>query len=214
MTKRKLSTLDKLFIEADNALRVIVNRTNNATRPSPAKQCEASELDSEEQRHAAGLMRVNHSGEVCAQGLYRGQALTAKMPAVRQDMENAALEEVDHLAWCEQRINALNSHPSYLNPLWYGMSFGLGAITGLLSDRLSLGFVAATEQQVCEHLENHLIALPEADKESRAVVDAMLTDEARHANGALQAGGLPFPGPIKQTMSLVSRVMTKTSYKL
>ena len=159
-------------------------------------------------------MRVNHSGEVCAQGLYRGQALTAKMPTVRQDMENAALEEVDHLAWCEQRLSALNSRPSYLNPLWYGLSFSLGAGTGLLSDRLSLGFVAATEQQVCEHLENHLEELPDADTKSRAVVEAMLTDEARHASNALQAGGLPFPSPIKQGMSLVSRIMTKSSYKL
>ena len=214
MTNRRISALDKLLIEADNALRVVVNRTNTATRPSPAQHCHSSGLDDQQKRNAAGLMRVNHSGEVCAQALYRGQALTAKMPTVRQDMENAALEEVDHLAWCEQRLSALHSHPSYLNPLWYAMSFSLGAGAGLLSDRLSLGFVAATEQQVCEHLESHLKELPEADTESRAVVEAMLADEARHASNALQAGGLPFPGPIKQVMSLVSKIMTKSSYKL
>ena len=214
MTQRKLNFFDKLLTEADCALRVITNKTNTASRPSPAQACEEAELDGEQERHAAGLMRVNHSGEVCAQGLYRGQALTAKMATVKQDMEQAALEEVDHLAWCEQRLSALHSRPSYLNPLWYSMSFALGAGAGLVSDRLSLGFVAATEQQVCEHLESHLEELPDNDQQSRAVVEEMLIDEAKHASTALQAGGLSFPGPVKQTMSLVSRIMTKSSYRL
>jgi ubiquinone biosynthesis monooxygenase Coq7 len=213
MTKRKLSFLDQILVEADNALRVFANETSTATRPSPAQQCDESQLNAAQERHAAGLMRVNHSGEVCAQGLYRGQALTAKMPAVRKEMEQAAVEEVDHLAWCEQRLKAVQSGPSLLNPLWYAMSFSLGAGAGLLSDRLSLGFVAATEQQVCEHLESHLKELPEADQKSLAVVEEMLVDEGKHASGALRAGGLPFPSPIKQTMSLVSRIMTRSSYR-
>ena len=214
MTKRKLSFLDQILVEADNALRVVANKTNVTTRVSPAQQCKENQLSAEQERHAAGLMRVNHSGEVCAQGLYRGQSLTAKMPVVRQEMEQAAIEEIDHLAWCEQRLTALHSRPSLLNPLWYAMSFSLGAGAGLLSDRLSLGFVAATEQQVCEHLESHLRELPETDQKSRAVVEEMLVDEGRHAGGAIRAGGLPFPGPIKYAMSLVSRVMTSSSYRL
>ena len=214
MTKRKLSFLDQILVEADNALRVVANKTNVTTRVSPAQQCKENQLSAEQERHAAGLMRVNHSGEVCAQGLYRGQSLTAKMPVVRQEMEQAAIEEIDHLAWCEQRLTALHSRPSLLNPLWYAMSFSLGAGAGLLSDRLSLGFVAATEQQVCEHLESHLRELPETDQKSRAVVEEMLVDEGRHAGGAIRAGGLPFPRPIKYAMSLVSRVMTSSSYRL
>lgn len=214
MTKPKLSFLDQILVEVDNALRVTVNKTNTAIRPSPGRLCQTLTLSTEQERHAAGLMRVNHSGEVCAQGLYRGQALTAKMPAVRKEMEQAASEEVDHLAWCEQRLKALHSRPSLLNPLWYAMSFSLGAGAGLLSDRLSLGFVAATEQQVCEHLANHLKELPEEDLESRAVVEAMLVDEEKHASVALKAGGLPFPRPIKRAMSMISRVMTSSSYRL
>jgi ubiquinone biosynthesis monooxygenase Coq7 len=159
-------------------------------------------------------MRVNHSGEVCAQALYQGQALTARLPEVRREMEAAADEEMDHLAWCEARLRELDDHPSYLNPLWYGLSFGLGATAGAISDRLSLGFVAATEQQVCKHLDSHLARLPEQDTASRAVVAQMLEDEARHAHTALDAGGIPFPAPVRGLMSLVSRVMTETSYRL
>src|SRR5690606_10877271 len=168
----------------------------------------------QERRHAAGLMRVNHSGEVCAQALYQGQSLTARLPRVRREMETAAAEEVDHLAWCEQRLQALDSHTSVLNPVWYTLSFGIGATAGLISDRLSLGFVAATEELVCQHLSHHLDDLPEQDLESRAVVSQMLTDEALHARKALEAGGLPIPPPAKKLMSLVSKVMTRASYRL
>tara|TARA_B100000446_G_scaffold39947_3_gene35514 strand:+ start:18182 stop:18661 length:480 start_codon:yes stop_codon:yes gene_type:complete len=159
-------------------------------------------------------MRVNHAGEVCAQALYQGQAMTAKLPQVRQEMELAAEEEVDHLAWCQERIENLGSHTSLLNPLWYGMSFGIGATAGLISDRMSLGFVAATEDQVCKHLQDHLSELPEQDAKSRAVVEVMLEDEAKHAHSALEAGGHRFPAPVKGLMSLVSKAMTKTSYRI
>jgi 3-demethoxyubiquinol 3-hydroxylase len=167
-----------------------------------------------ERKHAAGLMRVNHAGEVCAQALYQGQALTAKLPEVRHEMEHAAEEEIDHLAWCQERIEGLGSHTSLLNPLWYGMSFGIGASAGLLSDRVSLGFVAATEHQVCKHLQSHLEELPAQDDKSRAIVTEMLEDEEKHAHTALEAGGYRFPAPIKGLMSLVSKAMTKTSYRL
>lgn len=214
MASRQLSPLDRLITTADNALRTLAGNGSRAQRPSPAKHLETVELDPRERRHAAGLMRVNHSGEVCAQALYQGQALTAKLPAVRREMETAAAEEIDHLAWCEQRLQSLDSRPSVLNPLWYALSFGLGASAGLVSDRLSLGFVAATEQLVCRHLEDHLEKLPQSDVESRAVVAHMLEDEARHAENALEAGGLPFPAPAKKLMALASRAMTGASYRI
>ncbi len=215
MTRTRLSPLDQLVAQFDRALRTCtgVDRAE-ARRPSPAQGMPEAELSARETRHAAGLMRVNHSGEVCAQALYQGQALTARLPTVRREMEEAAAEEVDHLVWCEQRLEALGSHTSYLNPLWYGLSFALGAGAGLIGDRVSLGFVAATEQQVCRHLEGHLASLPEQDLPSRAVVGQMLEDEAKHADTALAAGGLDFPAPVKAAMTLVSRAMTATSYRL
>jgi len=208
------SPIDKLLIEFDFALRTIAAKAPKPFRESPAQTTQEVSMDENEQRHAAGLMRVNHSGEVCAQALYRGQALTAKLPEVRAEMQHAADEEIDHLAWCEERIHQLNSNTSILNPLWYGLSFGIGATTGLISDKLSLGFVAATEDQVCHHLENHMQQLPEQDAKSRAVVEQMLEDEARHAHSALEAGGFPFPTPIKKIMTEVSKAMTKSSYKI
>ncbi|MGD9659691.1 MAG: 2-polyprenyl-3-methyl-6-methoxy-1,4-benzoquinone monooxygenase [Porticoccaceae bacterium] len=214
MTTRNFSPLDKLISGADRALRTLTNNANSAQRRTPAVSGDDSLLTTEEKNHAAGLMRVNHSGEVCAQALYQGQALTAKLPSVRREMEKAAAEEVDHLAWCEARIKELGSHTSVLNPLWYGLSFGIGAGAGLVHDRLSLGFVAATEQLVCNHLSNHLAELPEKDSKSRAVVTKMLEDEARHAETALANGGLAFPSPVKGLMSLVSKAMTATSYKI
>ncbi len=214
MSQRQLSVLDELLSQADKALRTLAPGKVSHTRPSPATAHAEAELSTAERRHAAGLMRVNHSGEVCAQALYQGQALTAKLPAVRREMELAADEEVDHLAWCQERIHSLGSHTSVLNPLWYSLSFGIGATAGLLSDRISLGFVAATEDQVCRHLQSHLQALPADDQKSRAVVEVMLDDEARHAHTALQAGGVRFPKPVKGLMSLVSKAMTKTSYRV
>lgn len=157
-------------------------------------------------------MRVNHAGEVCAQALYRGQALTAKLPTVREEMKQAADEEVDHLAWCEERLHQLDSHTSLLNPLWYSLSFCIGAGAGLINDRLSLGFVAATEDQVCNHLKSHLQKLPEQDQKSRAVVAQMLKDEAKHAHAAIKAGGITFPQTVKTLMTAASKAMTKSSY--
>ncbi|WP_444912049.1 2-polyprenyl-3-methyl-6-methoxy-1,4-benzoquinone monooxygenase [Microbulbifer sp. PAAF003] len=214
MSKRSLSGLDRLLIQADRALRTLSPGEPCHGRASPAKGEAETDLTDSERKHAAGLMRVNHSGEVCAQALYQGQALTAKLPEVRGEMERAADEEIDHLAWCEQRLKELDSRPSLLNPLWYGMSFGLGAAAGKISDRISLGFVAATEDQVCKHLESHLEKLPSDDKRSRAVVEQMLIDEDEHAHAALAAGGARFPAPVKGVMSLVSKVMTSASYKI
>lgn len=214
MTARHLSPLDKLFIQADRALRTLSPGTSPHQRPSPGNAVEESEMSDKEKKHAAGLMRVNHSGEVCAQALYQGQALTAKLPSVKAEMEEAADEEIDHLAWCEQRLNELGSRTSLLNPVWYGLSFTIGASAGLVSDKVSLGFVAATEDQVCKHLEGHLETLPVQDGKSRAIVDQMLIDEAKHSHTALSAGGLRFPLPVKAAMSLVSKVMTKSSYKI
>ncbi len=211
---RQLTAIDHFILQADRALRTLTDATQQADRPSPARQQADTDLSDDEKRHAAGLMRVNHAGEVCAQALYQGQALTAKLPHVRNEMEKAAEEEVDHLIWCKERIEELDSHTSYLNPLWYGFSFAIGAGAGLVSDKVSLGFVAATEDQVCKHLQKHLDELPVQDGKSRAIVGQMLQDEARHADMALNAGGYDFPAPVKGLMTLVSKAMTKTSYRL
>lgn len=214
MSFRHLTLFDQVIGQADRALRTLTSGNKPVFNASPAYNTAESELSDQDKRHAAGLMRVNHCGEVCAQGLYQGQAATAKLPKVRQEMEQAALEELDHLAWCEQRLTELNSRTSLLNPVWYGMSFTLGAGAGLISDKLSLGFVAATEDQVCKHLQSHLDKLPAEDNKSRAVVEQMLIDEQHHADDALAAGGAEFPAPVKKAMSLVSKVMTKSSYYL
>ncbi|MEW5249360.1 2-polyprenyl-3-methyl-6-methoxy-1,4-benzoquinone monooxygenase [Microbulbifer sp. 2201CG32-9] len=211
---RKLSGLDRLLVQADRALRTLSPGAPTHTRPSPARGEDEADLSEAERRHAAGLMRVNHSGEVCAQALYQGQALTAQLAEVRGEMEEAADEEIDHLAWCEQRLRELDSRPSLLNPLWYGLSFGLGAAAGKIGDRVSLGFVAATEERVCDHLQSHLQRLPAQDRRSRAVVEQMLVDEEAHQHAALAAGGTEFPRPLKGLMTLVSKVMTSASYRL
>ena len=157
-------------------------------------------------------MRINHAGEVSAQGLYQGQTLTAKLPEVRDKMERAALEENDHLEWCERRARELGTHVSYLNPFWYGGSVAIGALAGWLGDKWSLGFVVETEHQVCRHLDSHMAQLSAEDKKTHAILQKMHEDEARHADMAQAAGGAPFPVPVKGLMKLVSRVMTKTAY--
>ena len=157
-------------------------------------------------------MRVNHSGEICAQALYQGQALTARNPAAKAALEQAALEETEHLSWCETRIHELGSHTSYLNPLWYGGSLAIGALAGALGDKWNLGFLAETEHQVERHLKSHLARLPEVDLKSRAVVEQMQVDEARHAATALEQGGVALPLPIKQGMQLTSKLMTRAAY--
>jgi len=214
MRQRRLSLVDKLITEADSVMRTITNRGNQAGRPSPSEGHADSELSAKERMHVAGLMRVNHTGEVCAQALYQGQALTAKLPTVREEMQQAAQEEVDHLVWCEERLRELDSHTSYLNPAWYGLSFAMGAIAGAIGDKVSLGFVAATEERVCHHLRDHLKQLPDEDRKSQLILQQMLEDEQRHGENALEAGGTDFPGPVKDAMTTVSQVMTRTSYRI
>ncbi len=215
MTNRKLNAVDGWIAIADDVLKAVAGGSGPRTRLSPAQQLKAADnLSPNMQRHVAGLMRVNHCGEVCAQALYKGQALTAKSDAVRDAMQQAASEEEDHLHWCEQRLAELDSQPSYLNPLWYGLSFSMGALAGAISDKLSLGFVAATEQQVCKHLKEHYDQIPEEDEKSRAILAQMISDEDRHAQQALNEGGIPFPGAVKQGMTLLSKIMTETSYRI
>ncbi len=214
MRERRLTMVDRLISEADAVMRTITNRGHSAGRPSPSDGHTDAELPAEERKHVAGLMRVNHTGEVCAQALYQGQALTARLPTVRDEMREAAEEEIDHLVWCEERLRELDSRPSVLNPAWFGMSFALGAIAGAIGDEVSLGFVAATEERVCNHLKDHLKQLPEDDRKSRLILQQMLEDEERHGRNALEAGGKDFPRPVKDAMSAVSRVMTRSSYRI
>lgn len=208
---RHYTGLDKLINSFDQALRSIVPDATAAQRPNPAADTEA-QLCVSDARHVAGLMRVNHSGEVCAQALYQGQALTAKLPNVRHEMEQAAVEEQDHLAWCEERLKELESHTSLLNPVWYGLSFGMGAIAGIAGDKYSLGFVAETERQVSMHLQDHIRQLPEQDERSRKILVQMHQDELEHRDTALNAGGVDLPAPVRITMTAISKLMTKTSY--
>jgi ubiquinone biosynthesis monooxygenase Coq7 len=202
---------DHVIGSLDQALRSLIPGTTQAERPAPGQET-ISKLTVNEARHVAGLMRVNHSGEVCAQALYQGQALTARLPRVRQEMQQAAREEQDHLAWCELRLKELDSVPSLLNPLWYGLSYTMGAIAGLAGDEYSLGFVAETEKQVSAHLASHLNQLPENDKRSRAILQQMNEDELHHRETALAAGGRELPKPAQGAMTLISKTMTKTSY--
>ncbi len=212
--QRRYSMFDRLIGQADNALRTMGRGHPGTHRPNPTEGTEIPELDERERRHVAGLMRVNHTGEVCAQALYQGQAVTARLPRIRRQMEISAQEEEDHLAWCEQRLDELNSHTSVLNPIWYAMSFGIGATAGAIGDRWSLGFVEETEYQVCAHLQSHMAQLPEQDLRSKRILEKMHDDEAHHANTARRAGASPLPFPVKKLMSAVSKVMTKTAYKV
>lgn len=208
---RQYTGLDKLINSFDQALRSLVPGATSAQRSNPAADIE-THLAVSEARHVAGLMRVNHSGEVCAQALYHGQALTAKLPNVRREMETAAVEEQDHLAWCEDRLKELDSHTSLLNPVWYSLSFGMGALAGIAGDKYSLGFVAETERQVSLHLEDHIRQLPEQDERSRRILTQMNEDELQHRDTALKAGGVDLPLPVRIAMTGISKLMTKTSY--
>ena len=214
LEKFQRSTIDQLLIQFDQALHTCVPGTTEANRESPAANADEIELSNLEKKHAAGLMRINHTGEVCAQALYQGQATTALLGEVRKSMEQAAEEEVDHLAWCEQRLMELDSRPSVLNFLWYTLSFGMGAAAGLAGDKWSLGFVAETEHQVCEHLEDHLSKLPKQDNKSRAILEQMIADEKHHEETARQAGGLEPPIAIRQAMNAMSQLMKKTTYHI
>ncbi len=214
MGNRRFSLIDRFITEADSLLRTLSDNGHRATRPSPAQGHRDTTMSETERKHVAGLMRVNHTGEVCAQALYQGQALTAKLPQVREEMQQACDEEIDHLVWCEERLEELNSHTSRLNPIWYGLSFAMGAAAGAIGDKWSLGFVAATEERVCNHLRDHLKQLPEDDRRSRLILQTMLEDEQRHGENALNAGGEDFPRPIKDVMSVLSLLMTHSSYRI
>lgn len=212
---RTMSFLDTFISEVDNALRTVLPPGKRvSTRHSPAVEIEDTRLSLQEKKHVAGLMRVNHAGEVCAQALYQGQALTAQLTHIKQQMSDAAAEEVDHLAWCEERLYELGSKPSILNPIWYSGSIVLGAMAGLAGDKVSLGFVAETERQVTAHLKHHLQKLPAQDKKSQAILKQMQADEEQHATMAIESGGIELPIPIKRIMSMVSKLMTHSSYHI
>jgi ubiquinone biosynthesis monooxygenase Coq7 len=211
---RTPSSVDRLIVQADQALRTVFGRPQTTGRPDPDAGLGSADLDEAARRHVAGLMRVDHSGEVCAQALYQGQALTARREDVRARLEEAAREENDHLAWCERRLDELGSHRSLFNPLWYAGSFAIGALAGLAGDRWSLGFLAETERQVVCHLDGHLAELPPADTKSRAILEQMREDEGRHATTAVDAGAADLPGTVKAVMTGVSRVMTAVAYRL
>ena len=205
--------VDHFIIEADKILRTLF-ASQSSVRPHPDAGLPEAELSETERRHVAGLMRVNHSGEVCAQALYQGQALTSRDPAVRDALREAAHEEVEHLAWTEQRLRELGSHTSFLNPLWYVGSLTLGVVAGKLGDRWNLGFLAETEKQVTAHLESHLDRLPESDEKSAAIIRQMAIDETSHAHTADGLGAAQFPPVIKQLMQQTSRLMTSLSYRV
>ena len=213
MRQRQFNIIDEFLSSFDNSLKTLTEGANSAARDIEANRSD-SHLNNEEAKHIAGLMRINHTGEVCAQALYQGQALTAKLETTRAAMQQAADEEIDHLVWCEERIKDLGSHTSHLNPLFYGLSFSMGALAGALSDKISLGFVAATEDQVCKHLHEHLEQIPESDKKTREILEKMLIDEAAHAHMAKEAGGISFPPPLKAGMSLIAKAMTTSTYRV
>ena len=213
--QRTLTGFDRLISGVDDRLRQLAGHSSQsptASRPSPALAHQEPPLSARERDHAGSLMRVNHTGEVCAQALYQGQALTARSEATRHNLLAAAQEEADHLAWCETRLQELDAKPSRLNPLFYAASFALGAVTAVAGDKVSLGFVHATEERVAGHLRAHLKALPSEDRKSQLILQQMLADEERHGEEALALGGQEFSRPIKDVMTLASQVMTRTTY--
>lgn len=209
-----MNMIDRVITQLDQALRVSLAPAPAANRESPGGTLPEASLEHAEREHAAGLMRINHTGEVCAQALYAGQAATARLPQVRAEMEGAAREEIDHLRWCAERLDALGSHASRLNPVWYAGSFAIGAFAGLAGDKWSLGFVEATERQVEAHLHSHLESLPETDQRSRAVVEQMKEDEARHAELAAQSGAARLPQPIQGAMAVTAGLMKWVAYRV
>ncbi len=205
--------IDRIIAEFDRALRSVGNVTQ-ASRGSPAEALPEAELNEHDRRHAAALMRVNHVGEVCAQALYQGQALTARDPHARQALERAAREEEDHLAWSAERVHELGGRTSLLNPLWYAGAFAIGTVAGALGDRWNLGFLAETERQVEEHLSGHLDRLPSQDARTRTLVEAMRADEARHRDTAVRLGAAELPRPVRLAMRMASGLMTRVAYRV
>ena len=205
--------LDRIIVEFDKGLRTLLSEAHSV-RPYPDANVAEAPLSEAEKRHAAALMRVNHSGEICAQALYQGQALTARDPKVQQRLQHAAQEETEHLAWTAHRVHELGGHLSLLNPLWYTGSLALGAFAGLLGDKWNLGFLSETEQQVGAHLQSHLSRLPQQDEKSRVIVSQMYTDEIGHADMAVELGGVELPNPVPMLMKLNGRVMTSLVYRV
>jgi ubiquinone biosynthesis monooxygenase Coq7 len=214
MHQRSLTPLDRLLAGANNALRTVSAPAGRPARENPAAGVDDANLDQRQRAHAAGLMRVNHAGEVAAQGLYQGHAAVARDKSIEEQMQRAANEEFDHLAWCEERLTELGAGPSRLSPVWYAGAFAIGAASGVLGDRWSLGFIAETERQVCEHLESHFDSLPENDGRSRAILRQMHEEEAEHGENAIEAGAAELPLPVKRLMKLTAKVMTRTAYWL
>jgi 3-demethoxyubiquinol 3-hydroxylase len=213
-TLRTLSPLDRLIADLDHALLTATARQTPAARPNPAADAHSVELDAKQRRHVAGLMRINHAGEVCAQALYLGQARVARDEATREHLLQAAQEEADHLAWCAQRLAELDDRPSLLNPLWYAGSYAIGMAAGLAGDGYNLGFVVETERQVEAHLEDHLRQLPEGDERSRRILQRMAAEEAEHAEQAHAAGARALPPPIPSLMRAVSELMKLGAYRI
>lgn len=208
---RNLTPLDRLIAAADQATRTLL-APSVSNRPYPAEGMPETVEDERDRKHVAALMRVNHTGEIAAQALYQGQALVATSEKTRQSLLEAGREETDHLAWCEQRVKELGGRTSLLRPLWYGGSFAIGALAGLASDRTSLGFVAETERQVVDHLSSHLQQLPASDARTRAIIEKMSDDEARHGHNARDAGGVALPTVARTLMKLTAKIMTRTAY--
>lgn len=214
MTQREYTATDRLLLNADQALRTLFGRPQVTQRGNPAAAVEEAELSDSQRDHIARLMRINHTGEVCAQGLYQGQALTARDPVIRESMQQSAAEENDHLDWCEQRVEELGGRLSLLNPLWYAGSFAIGAAAGIAGDRWSLGFVAETEKQVEGHLDEHLEQVPPEDRRTRAILQQMKADEIEHGQKAMNHGGVRLPAPIRGLMKITAKLMTTSVYRV
>ncbi len=214
MSPRDYSPADNLLIGLDQTLRTLFGRPKVTERANPSTHLPETELSESQRDHIARLMRINHTGEVCAQALYQGQALTARDPAVREGMERSAAEENDHLDWCEQRVEELGGRLSLLNPLWYAGSFAIGALAGIAGDKWSLGFVAETERQVEGHLDGHLEQLPAEDQRTRAILEQMKVDEIEHGQKAMRHGGVALPGPIRALMQATAKIMTRSVYRV
>lgn len=211
---RHYSLADKFCLGLDSALRALHGHAKTTQAPYPARDCEDNALTDQQRKHSAGLMRVNHTGEICAQALYLGQSVGSRSSHVQEKMQQAAIEEGDHLHWCQLRLDELGSHTSYLNPFWYAGSFAIGMTAGMIGDDWSLGFVAETEKQVIKHLESHMHLLPQQDARSYNILQAMERDEAKHRDDAIAAGARELPGIVKFIMGLMSKVMVKTAYRI
>ena len=214
MNERQITPVDRLLAGVDSFLKTVSAAPTHATRESPARNVDDTQLSASEKSHAAGLMRVNHAGEIAAQGLYQGHAAVARDPEIEGQMQRAADEELDHLAWCEERLTELGAAPSRLSPVWYGGAFVMGAASGILGDRWGLGFIEETERQVVQHLTGHLDRLPPDDAKSRAIVHQMRDEEALHGANARDAGAAELPSGVRRLMRLAAKIMTGAAYWL